>query len=301
MSSEGLEVSLAALLEDFSLEMTGKDLPRLEEARGTIPPRTRINITFLANEDLAMRTAAAHAVRKHGFTPVPHISARRIGTEKSLEEFLTALRAIGASENLLVIAGDLPEPQGPYQASVAILRSGKLEAYGARRVSVAGYPEGHPQIAGDVLWTALTDKAAALEERGLRGSIITQFGFDAGTVLRWVEQVRQRGITLPVRVGVPGPAGVRRLLSYASRFGVSTSAGIARKYGLSLTNLVGTAGPDGFIRQLAGGYDADRHGDIKLHFYTFGGLSATSEWISAFRQTLGAAVTERPVPMDKWA
>jgi hypothetical protein len=35
---------------------------------------------------------------------------------------------------------------------------------------------------------------------------------------------------------LPGPAGVRRLLRYAARFGVSTSAGIARKYGLSLTS-----------------------------------------------------------------
>ena len=94
--------------------------------------------------------------------------------------------------------------------------------------------------------------------------------------------MRQHGITLPVRVGVPGPAGVRRLLSYASRFGVSTSAGIARKYGLSLTSLMGTAGPDRFIRELAAGYDPARHGEVKLHFYTFGGLRATSEWISEF-------------------
>jgi methylenetetrahydrofolate reductase (NADPH) len=44
-----------------------------------------------------------------------------------------------------------------------------------------------------------------------------------------------------------------------------------------------TAGPDRFIRALAEGYDARRHGQVKLHFYTFGGLKATTEWIAASR------------------
>jgi methylenetetrahydrofolate reductase (NADPH) len=87
--------------------------------------------------------------------------------------------------------------------------------------------------------------------------------------------------------GHPGPAGVKRLLSYAARFGVGTSAGIARKYGLSLTNLLGTAGPDRFIQALAAGYDPHRHGQVNLHFYPFGGLQATAEWIAAFGQAGG--------------
>jgi methylenetetrahydrofolate reductase (NADPH) len=103
-------------------------------------------------------------------------------------------------------------------------------------------------------------------------------------VVSWIEAVRDRGIGLPIRVGVPGPAGVRRLLSYAARFGVGTSAGIARKYGFSITNLMGTAGPDRFIRALADAYDPRRHGEVKLHFYTFGGLKPTAEWIAEFRQ-----------------
>jgi methylenetetrahydrofolate reductase (NADPH) len=275
--------SPAGLLAGFSLEMTGKDAGHLERARGTIPPGTRINVTFLAGEDLQARVTAAAAVREYGFTPVPHVAARRIGSERALEEFLAALRTAGASENLFVIAGDPPRPEGPYEDAAALVRSGKLAAFGARRVSIAGYPEGHPEIADDVLWTSLADKARLLADAGLADSIITQFGFDAGAALRWIERVRDQGIGLPVRVGVPGPAGVRRLLRYAARFGVSTSAGIARKYGLSLTSLMSTAGPDAFVRDLADGYDRGRHGEVRLHLYTFGGLSATSEWISEFR------------------
>lgn len=282
-----------SLLDAFSLEMTGKDAGMLGEVHEAIPPGTRVNVTFLGNEDSRMRLAAVRAVRGFGFVPVPHIPARRLTSQSMLEESLAALQAEGGSEHAFVIAGDPPVPQGPYEDTVSVIRSGVLERYGVRHVSVAGYPEGHPLIAEDVLWKALADKAALLAERGLADSIITQLGFDAGAVLGWIAKVRERGIVLPVRVGVPGPAGVRRLLNYASRLGVSTSTGIARKYGLSLTNLMATAGPDRFIHELASAYEAGRHGHVGLHFYTFGGLRATSEWISGFRATAPVPVKDR--------
>lgn len=78
---------------------------------------------------------------------------------------------------------------------------------------------------------------------------------------------------------LPCRPAVKRLLSYAGRFGVSTSAGIAKKYGLSLTNLLGTAGPDNFVTELAEAYAPERHGEVKLPSYTFGGLAATACWV----------------------
>ncbi|MGW7244007.1 methylenetetrahydrofolate reductase [Streptomyces sp. NPDC054804] len=273
-----------ALLEDFSLEMTGKDVPSLEEARDTIPRGTRINVTFLGNEDLRMRLDAARAVRRLGFVPVPHFSARRLGSRADFEQFLTGLRTDGTGDNVFAVGGDPARPEGPYADSLALIESGLLQEYGVRHVGISGYPEGHPAIPGDVLWSVLRDKSAALAAQGLDGGVITQFGFDVDPVLAWVERVRDEGITLPVRIGVPGPAGVRRLMAYAARFGVGTSTAIAKKYGLSLTNLMGTAGPDRFLHALAEGYDPGRHGEVKIHFYTFGGLRATSEWIARFRK-----------------
>jgi methylenetetrahydrofolate reductase (NADPH) len=272
------------LFKDFSLEMTGKDAGKLEEARDTIPPGTRINVTFLENEDGRMRLDAVQAVKRFGYVPVPHISARRLRSQQLLEEYLSALAEQDACENVLVIAGDPTEPLGPYEDALAVIKSGLLQQYGARHIGVGGYPEGHPAIPESALWSALEGKVAALSQLGLPGVIITQFGFDVDPVLKWLAAVRERGIDLPVRVGVPGPAGVRRLLTYAHRFGVGTSAGIAKKYGFSITNLMGTAGPEKFIRALADGLDPERHGEVKLHFYTFGGLKATSEWIDGFRR-----------------
>ena len=276
------------LLGQASLEMTSKDVPGLEQLAATLAPGTRVNVTFLATEDEPVRVAAAAAVAAAGLSPVPHISARRLRSDAELTQFLTALAAAGAIEHVFAVGGDPAEPAGPYADALALIRSGLLQAAGVRRVSISGYPEGHPDIDTATLWDALQRKAAALAELGMADAIITQFGFDADTTLGWIEQVRERKVLMPVRIGVPGPAGVKRLLGYARRFGVGTSAGIARKYGLSLTNLMATAGPDRYVNALAEAYDPARHGQVQLHFYTFGGLGATADWIQG--ATAAAAI-----------
>ncbi len=280
--------ALDHILREPSLEMTGKDIPGLLEAATSIPSETRVNVTYLGNEDLPTRVAASRAVAQHGFTPVPHISARRLQSERELAEFLAALQAAGATDSVFAVAGDPSSPLGPYEDALALIESGMLQRFGVRHVSISGYPEGHPQISDAKLWLALERKIGALGDRGLDATILTQFLFDADAAVSWIEAVRARGFDTPVRIGVPGPAGVKRLLSYAKRFGISSSAGIAQKYGFSLTNLLGTAGPDRFITDLASKLDPAVHGHVQLHFYTFGGLAATAGWIRDFTLSPGA-------------
>ena len=269
-----------ALLVGFSLEMTGKDIPGLDQAAALLPPGTRVNVTFLGNEDLEMRLAAARAVQAHGLVPVPHISARRLASRAQLEEFLARLQEAGLSEHVFVVGGDPATPEGPYASSLDVIRTGILGDYGVREVNIAGYPEGHPDIPEAELWAALEHKTAALAEQGLASVIITQFAFDPDAVLSWVAEVRRRGIRSLIRVGTPGPAGIKRLLAFASRFGIGANAMIVRKYGFSLTNLMGTAGPEKFVAELGRRLAADPDaGEVALHFYTFGGLPATAEWV----------------------
>ena len=271
------------LIDGFSLEMTGKDVPGLQEAAHAIPQGTKINVTFLGNEDLDMRVSAAKAVKDAGFVPVPHISARRLGSQAQLEEFLGALQEVGATDHVFAVGGDPAEPEGPYPDSLSVIRTGLLQKYGVKEVSIAGYPEGHPDIPTDVLWKHLEDKSASLKEQGLDAVILTQFAFDTDPVTAWINGVRDRGIQTQIRIGTPGPAGIKRLISFARRFGVGANAMIVKKYGFSLTNLMGTAGPDRFVNDLSALLAADsRSGDVRLHFYTFGGLLATSEWASDY-------------------
>ena len=117
-----------ALLHDFSLEMTGKDIDSLRDARSAIPDGTRVNVTYLAHENLALRVEAARTVRDLGLVAVPHVSARRLTSRAALDEFLGTLRAHGNTERIFLVAGDPRTPDGPYADSLAVIDSGTLEA-----------------------------------------------------------------------------------------------------------------------------------------------------------------------------
>ncbi|HKP08036.1 MAG TPA: methylenetetrahydrofolate reductase, partial [Microbacterium sp.] len=136
-------------------------------------------------------------------------------------------------------------------------------------------------------------KALALAQQGLDAVILTQFAFDTDPVITWIDAVRERGIDAQIRIGTPGPAGIKRLLGIARRFGIGANAMIVKKYGFSLTNLMGTAGPDRFVSDLAAllqpvpeSAEGPKPGNVKLHMYTFGGLLATAQWAQAYRSRL---------------
>jgi methylenetetrahydrofolate reductase (NADPH) len=272
------------LLADCSLEVAGKDTGGLEHARTVLPPGTRFEVAFVDSEDLAARMRTTRAIMRSGFVPVPVIAARRLESRGTLRQYLAELRAAGAGGRVVLVGGDPPRPHGPYPDAASVIASGALERHGVREVSVAGHPGGHPAVSDAGLWQAIAAKTAALEQHGLRAGVVTQFGFDAAQVLAWLADLRARGLTVPVRVGVPGPATVRALLAGAAKCDVSVSAPVAREYGFSLDDPTGTAAPGRFIRALAAGYDERLHGAVKLHFTTFSGVAATADWINQVRR-----------------
>jgi len=62
---------------------------------------------------------------------------------------------------------------------------------------------------------------------------------------------------------------------------------VLAKYGVSITRLLTTAGPDPIIESLGKGLDPALHGETRLHFYPFGGFLKTAEWIPDFRRSHG--------------
>ena len=272
----------SALLTGYSLEMTAHGLSALEKAAYAIAPGTPIAITFLPGEDYAARVAAARGVRRLGFTPVPHLSARRIGAAAELDDFLGALVDAAQIDRVFVVGGDPDRPLGPYADALALIRSGALVRHGIRQAGIAAYPEGHPAIPCDRLWDALAAKSAALSQQDIHPFIVTQFGFEAAPILAWYSELRARGMTCPVRIGVPGPARMGTLLRYAAQCGVGASARVMSRYGLSITRLVNTVGPATLVADLMAGLGGAP--DTALHFYAFGGFQNTAEWIRSFRE-----------------
>jgi len=280
-SGHGLGERMRKLLRGHSIEITAKDVNSLSEAAQLVPAGTSISVTFLPGEDVDARVAAAGAAKRLGFSPVSHVSARRLKSTAELETFLSRLAQHGV-ESAFVVAGDPAQPEGPFEDALAVIQSGLLAKHGIGRVGISGYPEGHPQISEEKLWRALKDKHAALKVLGHECEITTQFGFDAGPVLTWLERVREEGIEAKVRVGVAGPASVKTLLRFAARCGVGASAKVMAKYGVSITKLLTTAGPDRIIEEFASGLNPRIHGDVALHFYPFGGVKNTAEWVAHF-------------------
>jgi methylenetetrahydrofolate reductase (NADPH) len=270
------------ITDGYSLEMTAKDRPALREAGEQIAPETPIAITFLPHEDMDARIAAAAEVRALGFEPMPHLSARRIASHEELEQIVRRTVAEAGARRFFLVAGDPPVPAGPFPDTMSLLATGLFEKNGVQAIGIAGHPEDHPAMDEARRWAVLEQKRAEITSRGMATLIVTQFSFDAAPFLRWLEQLRDRGIDCPVRIGVPGPAGIKTLLRYAAHCGVSASTSVMAKYGVSLSRLLGSAGPDRLVDELSEGLGPE-HGPVRLHFYPFGGLARTVEWINGYR------------------
>ncbi len=271
----------ATMVDGYSLEMTARDIDALSAAAPRVVPDTPIAVTFLPGETMDARIAAAVRIRRLGFEPMPHLSARRIESNDELAAMVERLTAEAGVERMFIVAGDPPVPAGPFADTLSVLRTGLLERHGIRAVGIAGHPDGHPAMDGAALWQALADKSDEIAARGMASLIVTQFGFDAAPFLAWLAELRARGIDSPVRIGVPGPAGIKTLLRYAAHCGVGASASVMAKYGVSLSRLLGAAGPDKLVDALGRGLGPE-HGAVRLHFYPFGGLERTVDWIADY-------------------
>jgi methylenetetrahydrofolate reductase (NADPH) len=272
----------AAMTEGYSLEMTAKDIAALQDGAAMIPPTTSLSITFLPEEQPIGRVAAAVAVRQLGFDPMPHFSARRIVSEDDFASYLRSVVDEAGVTRCFVVAGDPASPMGPYADTHALLATGAFERAGIKHIGIGGHPEGHPVMTAAQCWSVLDSKVREIERRGMEPLIVTQFGFDSGAVLAWLRELRARGIDAPVRIGIPGPTSIRALLRFAARCGVGASTSVMKKYGVSVTNLLGSAGPGKLLDGFAHGLGPE-HGNVRLHFYPFGGLVQTVKWIDSYR------------------
>jgi methylenetetrahydrofolate reductase (NADPH) len=273
----------SAITDRYSIEVTAKDLGALQDAAPMIEPNTPMSVTFLPDEAPQARVAAAVAVRRLGFEPMPHFSARRIVSETAFEDYLHAVVQQAGVTRCFVVAGDPATAMGPYTDTMSLIQTGAFERAGVRVIGIGGHPEGHPVMSVDECWTVLEAKVREIERRGMGALIVTQFGFNEDAVLAWLKELRHRGLDTPVRIGIPGPAGIKTLLKFAARCGVGASTAVMKKYGVSITNLLGSAGPDALVTSFAQKLGPE-HGNVRLHFYPFGGLVKTVVWINAYQR-----------------
>ncbi len=272
------------LLRGFSVELNPSDAKTLQAAAERLNPGTEVSLAWIPASNPMDMIAPAAGLKRAGHFPMPHIGARHLESASQLERLANRLSDAGV-DRILVIGGDRATPAGPYDSSLAVMQTGVFQRIGITRMAVGGFPEGNPHIPEKVLNEALEAKLSLTRKEGLQLSIITQFCFRAEPVIAWVRRVRARGIDVPIRVGLAGPASLLTLMRYAVRCGIGNSLHVLKE-NPSFAKILVERGPEPIIRQLAA---STAHGDggqlaiAGLHFYIFGGFRKTMDWIDAER------------------
>lgn len=278
-------VDTARFLGLASIEITPKQIEKVPLLAAKLPAATQIYVCLIDPSDVATQVEAAVALRAQGLEPVPHVPARFVKDRDDLARRIEALARRAGVRQMLVLGGGAAEPVGQYEAAIQLLETGLFEANGIAKVGFAGHPEGNPDITrlqGErALLDALKLKQAYAAAHGLEAYIATQFLFEAAPVAQWARGLRAQGITLPVSVGVPGPATIKTLVKYAAMCGVGNSARFIRKQALNITRLLTVSAPDDFVDGLAALHAGEPELGIQApHFYPFGGFDKLLDWMS---------------------
>jgi methylenetetrahydrofolate reductase (NADPH) len=271
---------VAELVAACSIEISPRDDFAGERLRELLGPGTTVFVNHPGSVTHHDIVAACARLRQAGFNPVPHIAVRRLASFTQANDFLRRAVAEAAVQGALIIGGDPDHPVGPFPDARDLLASGLVGHHGLREVAFAGYPEGHPRIASRTLDDALQAKVALAHRQGLEVSLVTQFGFDAAPILRWITALRAQDIVCPVRVGIAGPATVATLAKFAVRCGIGASLRALARGHTAFARILAEAGPDALIGALVAEEDS-RWPIDGLNVFTFGGVRRAAEWLHA--------------------
>jgi methylenetetrahydrofolate reductase (NADPH) len=276
--------ALARLLENYSAELTTRDHRSLDAAKDILRPRTRVFVAAMPRDTADDMIAAAIRLHRAGMVAIPHIVARNIRDRAMLDDMLARLSGEAGVDRAHVVGGDRDDPLGTFDSALQLLQTGLFARYGINRIAIACYPEGHPRIPDDILEQARADKTRVAEEQGLSVWLVSQFAFEATPIIGLARKMRAQGITDPYRVGIAGPASHATLIKYALMCGVGASLRALReRQGLTRTMLTAET-PEALLTDIALAREAEPSlGIAGVHFFTFGSLMKTAEWVESVR------------------
>jgi methylenetetrahydrofolate reductase (NADPH) len=268
---------IAELVGACSIELSPRGESAGDRLREQFDPGTTVFVNSPPSATYADIVAACARLRRAGFVAVPHVVARQLAGFTEASDFLQRATEEAGVTQVLLLGGDTARPAGPFHSALVLLSTGVVERHGIAAVVFAGYPEGHPHIEGDVLHAALLAKLEVARQRGLATSLVTQFGFEARPIQRWIAARRAEGITCPIRIGLAGPATVATLAKYAVRCGIGVSLRALTHGHAAIARILTEANPDPLIAALVAGEDPAAPID-GLHIFTFGGARRTAAW-----------------------
>jgi len=241
-----------------------------------LPPAATVTVTASPVKGLEPTLDLAVRLAGHGYRVVPHVAARSVRDDAHLDAIVSRLKAAGI-DDVFVPGGDATHPAGRFDSALPLLE--RITAMGSPfgSVGITGYPESHPKISDDVTIQAMWDK------RRHATYIVSNVCFDPAALGAWITRIRARSVTLPLYVGLAGPAERTRLLKMAAISGATESARfITRHPGWALRFwLPGGYSPDRFLDRAATVLADPAAGVAGVHIFTFNQLQACAEWHAA--------------------
>ena len=197
------------------------------------PLRPRfVSVTYGAGGSTRERTHATveRLVKETELHPAAHLTC--VGATR--EEIDAVIRAYGAAgvRHIVALRGDAAggagEPYAPHPGGYANAADlvGGISSIGDFEISVAAYPEKHPDsptVAADI------DNLKAKIDAGASRAI-TQFFFDNDHYFRYVDAVRAAGIDVPVVPGIIPIHNFTQVSRFAGQCGATIPARIAERF-----------------------------------------------------------------------
>ena len=278
-----LTKNISKLVKNFSIEVMPRTLGKLENIENLWPKNTRVYIAHLEGTTIEDMLVTAKRIKSASFIPMPHFPARIIKDNKVLEDWINRYSEIGVKEALL-LAGGVDRPLGNLSNSMELLSTGLFEKYGFERLNVAGHPEGNKDIdpnGSDInVMNALKWKQDYSKDTKVKISIATQFLFESKPVIDWANKILSNGITLPINVGIAGPAKLQTMIKFAIACGVGPSLRVLERRAKDITKLLFPFEPTNILTELADFKESNPNTNIEgIHFFPLGGIEKSSDFI----------------------
>jgi methylenetetrahydrofolate reductase (NADPH) len=285
-----VDPKVSAFLSDFSIEVMPRTAEKVEDFRAILPAATRVYIAHIDGTPIEDMVATAKRLANDGFHVMPHFPARIIKDPATLGDWIARYQGEADVRQALLLAGGVAAPQGDFESSMQLLETGLFDKAGFTNLHVAGHPEGNRDIDPDGsmanVTKALRWKNDFASRTDAQMAIATQFAFEADPIIKWANDLQAAGITLPIHIGIAGPAKLQTLIRFAIACGVGPSLKVLQKRAMDVTKLVLPYTPDDVVSKLAAYKAANPDFAVtKLHIFPLGGIVPSATWA----QTNGAA------------
>ena len=280
MATNQKEIIIKNLIQNYSIETTPNVYAKYGQFIQLLPKDCDIYVTYLPDENMKNVIKTCRKLNDESFNAIPHLPARTIKNNEELEKYIGSLSEIAGSNKILVIGGGGVQ-KGDIESSIQVLKTDFLSKYNFKFVGLAGHPEGSPDISSAELDNAIIQKNDFIKNVDYKMHLVTQFFFEASTLIKWESHLNKLENKLEIHAGIPGPATLKTLIAYAKSCGIGNSIRFLSKQALNITKLASSKTPDKLIADLAEYKELNPSSKLaKLHFYAFGGIKKTSDWLN---------------------